>query len=88
MEQEIKKLIEKHYKTAHVFRVVVEKSAIFKVDDYVYLECSAGRQENYPRIALRILNRYPSVRGVQFTGGWVEAVYTRETLKWAGYKVK
>lgn len=86
MEQEIKALIKKHYKSAIVYQVVLEKSVLNTNDDVVYIKCVAGR--NYANIALRILNKYPSVRMVQFTGGWIEAVYTRETLKWAGYKVK
>ena len=85
MESKIKALIEKHYKTAKVFSVTVEPSALFKDDTCVYIQCSAGN--NYPRIAQRILNAYPDVRMVHFTGGWVEAVYTRETLRWAGYRI-
>lgn len=81
MEKEIKALIEGNYK-----RTKVESIGLY--DDYLKMVCHAGRSRIHPFIALRILNKYPSIRVVHFTGGWVEAVYTRETLKWGGYKVK
>ena len=87
MEEEIRKLIKKHYKTAVLEEIAVEKSAVFQDDTSVILKCH-NRSQDTPHIALRILNKYPEVRLVHFTGGWLEAVYTRETLKWAGYKVK
>ena len=81
MEKEIKALIEKNYK-----RTTVAKIGLY--DDYLKMVCFVGRACIYPFIALRILNKYPNIRVVHFTGDWVEGVYTRETLKWAGYKVK
>ena len=87
MEAEIKALIENNYKHTTVESVCVEKSTIYKVDDVVTLRCNT-QTYRCPLIALRILNKYPSIRLVHFTGGWIEGVYTRETLKWAGYKVK
>ena len=88
MEQEVKDLIQKHYKSARVYSVAIEKSAIFKRDCIVVIKCTAGRSQNYPNIALRILNKFPNISIVHFTGGWIEGVYTRKTLEWAGYKVK
>ena len=87
MEQEIKSLIESNYKHTKVHGILVEKSVLFKDDDVVTLRCSTSSQ-NPPRIALRILNKYSSVRLVHFTADWIDGVYTRETLSWAGYKVK
>ena len=86
MEQEITSLIENNYKHTTVESVTVAKSN-FSNDDCVILRCNT-QTYRCPLIALRILNKYPSVRLVQFTGGWIEAVYTRETLRWTGYKVK
>ena len=86
MEQEIKALIENNYKHTTVESVSVVKSN-FNNDDCVILRCNT-QSYRCPLIALRILNKYKSVRLVHFTGGWIEGVYTRETLKWAGYKVK
>lgn len=86
MEQKIANLIKKYYKTAKVYSVTMEDSLEFGEDCAVVIECVAGR--NYPYIALRILNAFPSVKYVEFTGGWIQAIYTRGTLKLAGYKVK
>ena len=44
-----------------------------------------GERINPVWVALRILRREPSVRMVHFGGGC--SVYTRETLRWAGYKI-
>lgn len=81
MKDAIVKLIESNYK----------KSRVWKIDlsgDYLTLNCTTNRGGLHPYIALRILNKYPEIRTVHFTGGWVEGVYTRETLRWSGYKVK
>lgn len=86
MEQEIINLIQKHYKTAKVYSVTIDGNPDSGEECYLTIECVAGR--NYPNIARRILNTYPNIGYVNFTGGWIEAVYTRETLKLAGYKVK
>ena len=56
--------------------------------DYLTLMAENCAWHRYPWIAKRILDNYHDVRVVHFTGGWTEGVYTRETLKWAGYKMK
>ena len=81
MEQEIKNLIEKNYKTIEIESVRVQ-------DEVVVIRCYMKKWGTEPYIALRILNKYPKFRLVWFTGGWMEGVYTRETLKWGGYNVK
>ena len=57
------------------------------VGDYVTLKCVAHNR-SYPFIALNLLNYFPQLRVVHFTGGWIEGVYTRNTLSYCGYKVK
>lgn len=41
-----------------------------------------------PLAATKILNKYPNVSIVHFTGGWIEYVYTRRTLSYLGYNVE
>lgn len=77
----IAKLIESNYKRSRVHTIDLS-------GDYLTLDCTFSRSGMHPCVALRILNKYPDIRVVHFTGGWVEGVYTRETLKWGGYKVK
>ena len=77
----IVKLIESNYKKSRVH-------AIDLSGEYLTLDASFNRNGNHPLVALRILNKYPDIDTVHFTGGWVEGVYTRETLRWCGYKVK
>ena len=79
MTTEIKNLIEKNYK-----RAIVEKVSLFGTD-YIVIKGSFGKQEAY--VALRILRKYPKIRAVHFTGGWLEGFYSRETLRWGGYKI-
>lgn len=86
MKQEIKNLIQKHYKNTVVDDIVVEGEEVKDYEKCVIIKCHT-RGQNLPKIALRILNKYRDVRLVHFIGEWVEAVYTRETLKWFGYKV-
>lgn len=86
MEQAIKELIEKNYKFTTVEGVCVEGSELHDGEQCVILRCITTSYR-CPLIAQRILNTYPRVRLVHFTGGWIEAVYTRETLKWAGYRI-
>ena len=81
MEKEIKNLIEKNYKHTTVETIKAD-------GEVVVLKCYTGRSGVHPFIALRILNKYPKIRAVHFTGGWIEGYYSRETLKWGGYKVK
>jgi hypothetical protein len=40
------------------------------------------KERNMPFAAKRILNKFPEIDLVHFTGGWVENIYTRNTLKW------
>lgn len=56
--------------------------------DYLMLKVPNMQEKNMPLAAKKILNRFREIRMVQFTGGWTEYVYSRETLKWAGYKMK
>ena len=79
MKEKIKALIEK-YKDTTVDWVSVQ-------GDYVIISCST-KEHKLPYIALKILNKFPKVKSVHFTGGWVEHYYSRETLKWGGFKVK
>lgn len=78
---EIVKLIEPHYKRSRVHSINLD-------DDYLTLKCTLDRAGQHPYVALRILNANPKIRVVHFTGGYVEGVYTRNTLSYAGYKVK
>ena len=81
IQQDIENLIKKHYK-----RAIVDKVSIFGLDsDYVIIRGSFGKQEAY--VALRILRKYPQIRAVHFTGAWLEGFYSRETLRWGGYKI-
>lgn len=80
--QEIKNLIEKNYKSVKVKFLELSDS-----DSYLTIHTDFAPYPT-PYIAVRILNKYPEIRMVHFTGGWTEIVYTRETLKWGGYKVK
>ena len=81
---EIKNLIESNYKNTKVHAISLSDMDM----DYLLLKCTTGRNGIHPFIAQRILNTYPDIRVVHFTGGWMEAVYTRETLKYCGYKIK
>lgn len=80
MLQKIVNDIQSHYKDT-----VVEKSDLS--GDYLTLQVTT-RNAKCPYIAKRILDRNKGIRVVHFTGGWIEGVYTRETLRWAGYKMK
>jgi len=75
-------LVEKNYKG-----VTIPKNGINNEHGYLVIKPTGLASNKMPFVALRILRKYPEIRIVQFTGGWVEAVYTRETLKWAGYKI-
>ena len=80
MEQKIKNLIECHYKNAKVDNIIL-------VRDYLTLEMFTTFAK-YPYIAKKILDKFPEIGVVHFTGGWIESVCTRETLRYAGYKMK
>lgn len=74
-------ILRKHYKRTKV-------TYAFLKGDYLTMMIENCAWHRYPWIAKRILDNFPQVRVVHFTGNWTEAVYTRETLKWAGYKMK
>ena len=80
MVQEILALIKKHYKTVRIEKAALE-------GDYLILKGVLFNHKE-PFVALRILNKHSTIRVVHFTGAWMEGVYTRETLRWCGYKVK
>ena len=80
MEEKIIELIRKHYKTVRIEKATLE-------GDYLMLR-GVFFNNKEPFVALRILNKFPNIRVVHFTGAWMEGVYTRETLRWGGYKVK
>ena len=79
MTTEIKNLIEKNYK-----RAIVENVSLFGEDYVVIKGCFGGKEAS---VALRILRKDPKIRAVHFTGGWLEGFYSRETLRWGGYKI-
>ena len=72
--------IESHYR-----KTSVENASLSK--DYLVMKVST-RTNTCPYIALRVLNMNRGIRVVHFTGGWIEGVYTRETLKLGGYRVR
>ena len=74
-------LVEKNYKGVSIPANGIELSG-----DYLVIKAYGLRSNKMPFVALRILRKFPEIRLVHFTGGWTESVYTRETLKWAGYK--
>lgn len=78
--QEIIIDIQSHYKDT-----VVEDSQLS--GEYLIMKVNT-RTAKCPYIAKRVLDRNKDIHTVHFTGGWLEGVYTRETLKWAGYKMK
>ena len=77
-EQAVKELVEQNYKGTKVEAVSIE-------DDVVMLKVMWKRGGTAPNVALRILRKYPEIRVVHFVGGFVETVYTRNTLRFAGY---
>lgn len=81
---EIVKLIETNYKRSRVYAIDLSGDKL----DYLTLDCTFGRSGMHPYVALRILNKYPDIRVVHFKGGFIEGVYTRNTLSYCGYKVK
>jgi len=78
---EITKLIENNYKRSKIYTIALR-------GEYLTLDATFSSCGKEPLVALRILNKYPEIRVVHFTGGWIENVYTRNTLKYGGYKVK
>lgn len=81
----INKDLNEHFKSNHHAWWV---SNGFKEPGVIYLHRGIGGDKIDPRwIALRILRREPSVRAIHNVCGWDSWVYTRETLRWAGYKI-
>jgi len=74
-------MLKKHYKRTRVIFAILR-------NDYLTLIAENCAWHRYPWVAKRILDTFPQIRIVHFTGSWTESVYTRETLKRAGYKMK
>jgi len=70
-------IIEKNYKGTFVPYGGIELSG-----SHVILRVDGMKERNMPFAAKRILNKFPEIDLVHFTGGWVENIYTRNTLKW------
>ena len=75
MEEEIRQLIKKHYKRA------VLRDVDADLDDTISLNVEGV---NPAYLAKRLLDRFKDVYWIRFTGGWI---FSRETLKWAGYEM-
>lgn len=86
-EKELKtrdKIVEtlrKHYKRTNITYACVS-------GDYLTMIVENCASYRYPWIAKRVLDTYPEIRVVHFTGNWIEGVYTRNTLEYCGYKMK
>jgi hypothetical protein len=78
------RMIEKNYSGTSVPFGGIDLS---KDGDYLILKVKDMKERNMPYCAKRIFEKCPEIRMVHFTGGWVEHVYSRESLKWAGIKV-
>ena len=83
MEKKIKEIIEKNYKGVTVEYV---HAGIYS-SDYITLVAIGMKHRNMPYAAKRLREAFPQVKWVHFTGGWTEYVYSRETLRWAGFKI-
>ena len=82
-KDEICKIVESHYKGTYI-----PQGGIDLTGDYLTLRVLDMKLRNMPYCAKRLLDKYPKLRVVHFTGGWQEHVYTRSTLAWMGYKKK
>ena len=69
------------YKNAFIEKKDIDLS---RDNDYLTLKPINLYGRNMPYAAKKILKRFPEIRYVHFTGGWVENVYSRETLRWGG----
>ena len=79
------RILEKNYKGVFVRPNALELSVD---DDYLTIDVrkvDGMKASNMAFASKRILAKYPQVKYVHFTGGWMEHVYTRETLKWLGH---
>ena len=83
MKERIKEIIHSNYKNASCGYVGVSSDG-----DYATLIVLHLHTRFMPYAAKRILEEFPTVRYVHFTGGWTEHVYSRETLRWMGINVK
>ena len=82
MEKKIREIVES-YKGVKVTYLSVGKYS----HDYIALVATGMRHRNMPFAAKKILEAFPEVRWVHFAkSGFTEYVYSRETLKWAGFK--
>ena len=77
--KDIRDLVSKNYKTVTINNAVI---------DGTWIVLRGSFNGKAPNIALRILNKFPEATTVLFTGGFVDSVYTRNTLRYCGYKVK
>lgn len=77
MKEKIFKILTSSYKNSNPAYISVS-------DDYVTILDKGIAFRFLPYAAKRILDKFPQIRMVHFTGGWTEHVYTRNTLKWLG----
>lgn len=82
MENRIKEIIEKNYKGTKCISIYCGNYT----SEYATLKVEGMKHRNMPHAAKRILTEFPNLKWVRFTGGWLDYIYSRETLKWAGYK--
>ena len=73
----IEGLVRRYYRSMRVIYCHVEGSTALLTD-------SNHRKDKYPYVAKRILQKYPELTHVHFTGEYMIYVYTRNTLKWIG----
>lgn len=78
----VEQLLKTHYKSARISKCNVNG------DGTVVLVMMLKPKNLYARAAQRILNTCPDVKMVLFTGGFIETVYTRSSLKFAGFKIE
>lgn len=78
----VEQLLKTHYKSARISKCNVNDNGT------VVLVMMLNPKNLYAKAAQRILNTYQDVKMVLFTGGFIETVYTRGSLKYAGYKIK
>lgn len=78
MEKKIKDLLKKHYKNIRIGNVEV-------CPESVYLTVNGAK---YEYVAKRILDTFFHINWVFFEGGFDTWAFSRNTLKWAGYKMK
>ena len=82
MEKKIREIVES-YKGVTCGYLNVSKH----YPDYITMVAIGLKNRYMPFAAKKILEAFPQIKWVHFTGGWQEYVYSRETLKWAGFKL-